>query len=114
MFLTNADVFQPAPVSPHDHAALALLQGNWEMEVTLPNLIRGAARSRRLAAQHKRAAWQFILSARSARGTGDEITHRDCLDDAITARQRAAECNGFARRCEGQANAIAVASGFLR
>ena len=36
------------------------------------------------------------------------------LDDAIREQHLASECDGFARRCEREANAIAVASGFLR
>lgn len=114
MFLTKSSVFQPDTVSPHDADALAALEKNWEMEVRLPNLIRGAARSRSLANQHKRTAWEFIRSARAARLVGDLIMHRDYLDEAIAAQQRASDCSKFARRCEKEANAIAVASGFLR
>jgi hypothetical protein len=112
MLLTTAAAFQPDTVSPHDHVALASV--NWDMDVKLPNLIRGAARSRHLAAQHKRAAWQLIGAARSARQMGDTVMQRDHLDDAIRAQHLASECDSFARRCEREANAIAVASGFLR
>jgi hypothetical protein len=112
MLLTNAAAFQPDTVSPHDHAALANV--HWDMDVRLPNLIRGAARSRQLAAQHKRAAWQLICAARSARHRGDAVMQQDYLEDAIREQQLASECDGFARRCEREANAIAVASGFLR
>ncbi len=112
MLLTTADAFQPDTVSPHDHVALAGV--HWDMDVRLPNLIRGAARSRHLATQHKRAAWQMICAARSARQAGDAVMQRDHLEDAIRAQRLASECDRFARRCEREANAIAVASGFLR
>ena len=112
MFLTTAAAFQPDTVSPHDHAGLA--STDWNMEVRLPNLIRGAARSRQLATQHKRAAWHLICAARRARQTGDLVVQRDQLDNAIRAQRLASECDAFARRCEREANAIAVASGFLR
>lgn len=112
MLLTTAAAFQPDTVSPHEHAGLASV--HWEMDVRLPNLIRGAARSRQLAAQHKRAAWQMICAARSARQAGDAVMQRDHLDDAIRAQRLASKCDSFARRCEREANAIAVASGFLR
>ncbi len=112
MFLTTAAAFQPDTVSPLDDAGLANV--HWDMEVKLPNLIRGAARSRHLAAQHKRVARQYIYAARSARELGDMTMQRDHLDDAIRAQHRASECDCFARRCEREANAIAVASGFLR
>jgi hypothetical protein len=112
MLLTTAAAFQPDTMSPHDHAALANV--HWDMDVRLPNLIRGAARSRQLAAQHKRAAWQLVRAARSARHRGDTLLQEDYLDDAIREQHLASECDGFARRCEREANAIAVASGFLR
>ena len=92
MLLTTAAAFQPDTVSPHDHVGLANV--DWDMDVKLPNLIRGAARS--------------------ARQLGDTVMHRDHLEDAIRAQRLASECDCFARRCEREANAIAVASGFLR
>lgn len=123
MMLTAA-AFQPATVSPHDHDARALLDAplldeplldeHWDIAVRLPDLIRGAARSRRLAEQHKLAAWRAMRDAREAREIGDRRNHRDYLSDASEAIRRAAECDGYARRCEREANAIAVASGFLR
>lgn len=114
MFLSKFEDFRPDTVSPHDRDALAALDRNWQMEVRLPDLIRGAARSRRLAEQHKHAAWRFIREAQSARQTGDQPMHQDYLGDAMEARRKAAECAGYARRCEQEANAIAIASGFLR
>ncbi|MBK8908727.1 MAG: hypothetical protein IPM60_12730 [Rhodospirillales bacterium] len=118
MMLTAA-AFQPDTVSPHDHDARALLgapflEEHWDIAFRLPDLIRGAARSRRLAEQHKFAAWQAMRDAREARKIGDRLSHRDHLDDASTAIRRATECDGYARRCEREANAIAVSSGFLR
>jgi hypothetical protein len=112
MLLTTAAAFQPDTASPLDHASLANV--HWDMDVRLPNLIRGAARSRQLATQHKRAAWQLLHAARSARYRGDAVLQEDYLDDAIREQHLASQCDGFARRCEREANAIAVASGFLR
>ncbi len=113
MLLTKTAAFRPDTVSPHDADGLAILEEYWDMEVRLPNLIRGAARSRRLADQHKHVAWQSIRAAHSARTLGDRLTARDSLIEAIEARRKARECDAFARRCEREANAIAVASGFL-
>ncbi|MCW5698769.1 MAG: hypothetical protein KIT00_02895 [Rhodospirillales bacterium] len=113
MMLTPATALQPDDVSPHDLEAQALLDDHWDIAVRLPNLIRGAARSRRLAEQHKFAAWQFIRAAKSAREIGDRFNHRDNLSDASEAIRRASECDSYARRCEREANAIAIASGFL-
>lgn len=113
MHFTKPEVFQPDTVSPLDCDAVAVLDSNWDMEVRLPNLIRGAARSRRLAVEYKRAAWEALRSARAARSTGDRMMSREHLDDAIDAGQRASQCVSYARRCEKEANAIAVASGFL-
>jgi hypothetical protein len=112
MLLTTAAAFQPDTLSPHDHVALDHV--HWDMDVRLPNLIRGAARSRHLATQHKRAARQLLHAARSARHRGDAVMQQDHLDEAIREQHLASECDGFARRCEREANAIAVASGFLR
>ena len=114
MRLTTAEAFTPDSVSPLDTDALAVVAANWDMEVRLPNLIRGAARSRKLAELHKRAAWSHLREAQVAREIGDAPLRRGSLKDASTAVRRASACVVFARRCEVEANAIATASGFFR
>ena len=113
MMLTTAG-YGPDTVSPLDHDAIAVLEADRDIAFRLPDLIRGAARSRRLADQHKTAAREHLRAAQTARAFGDPMLHRDFLDEASEARRRAAACSFYARRCEREANDIAVASGFLR
>ncbi len=114
MQITSAAAFQPDTVSPLDEDGLQAAAAEWDMEVRLPNLIRGAAHSRKLADLHKHAAWEHLRAAQCAREFGDTPMHRGSLEDAAVAVRRASACVVFARRCEREANAIAVASGFLR
>ena len=114
MQLTTTAAFRPDTTSPLDEDAIRSMTGDWDMEVRLPDLIRGAARSRRLADEHKRVAWSHLRAARTARRFGDHLMHQDHLEDGATAVRRASACVVYARRCEREANAIAVASGFLR
>ena len=114
MQLTTTAAFRADTTSPLDTDALQHVEAAWDMEVRLPDLIRGAARSRRLADQHKRVAWSHLRAAQAARELGDSLMHRDYLHDGGAALRRASACIVYARRCEREANAIAVASGFLR
>lgn len=114
MRLTTAEAFRPDTVSPLDADGVDALSDTWSMEVRLPDLIRGAANSRRLADMHKRSAWENLRAAQVAREIGDAVLHRDHLEDGAAAVRRASACVVFARRCEREANAIAIASGFLR
>jgi hypothetical protein len=101
---------QPDTVSPHDKEALDLLYRHWE-EVRLPNLIRGAARSRDLAEVHKGIARDSIAAARTARQQRDEPAYLKHLGDARDAHDKARECYRFARQCERRAQAIILAGG---
>lgn len=101
---------QPDTVSPHDKEALQMLYRHWE-EVRLPNLIRGAARSRDLAEVHKSIARDSIRAARAARQQRDEPTFFAHLGNARDAHEKARECYRFARQCEGKAQAIILSGG---
>jgi hypothetical protein len=101
---------QPDTVSPHDKEALATLYRHWE-QVRLPNLIRGAARSRDLAEVHKGIARDSIRAARAARRQRDEPTYLEHLGTAREAHGKARECYRFARQCERKAEAIILSDG---
>ncbi len=96
---------QPDTVSPHDKEALELLYRHWE-EVRLPNLIRGAARSRDLAEVHKGIAQESIRAARLARQQRDEPAYLKHLSNVHDAHSKARECYRFARHCERKAEAV--------
>ncbi len=113
MRLTNAG-FSADTVSPLDPDAQALVDGGCDVSVRLPDLVRGATRSRRLADQHKLAAREHLRAAQAARSFGDVHRHRNFLGEATDARRRAAACCLYAWRCEQEANALAHDSGFLR
>lgn len=113
MQLTTTDVFRPDTISPLDADALADCEADWDMTGRLPHLIRGAAHSRRLADLHKRAARSHLRAARAARELCDAMIHRDHMTDGSSALRRASACVVYARRCEREAHAIAIASGFL-
>ena len=104
-----ADV-QPDTVSPHDKEALEMLYRHWE-EVRLPNLIRGAARSRDLAEVHKGIARDSIRTARVARRQMDEASYLKHLGVVREAHGKARECYRFARQCERKAEAIILSGG---
>jgi len=101
---------QPDTVSPHDKEALELLYRHWE-EVRLPNLIRGAARSRDLAEVHNSIAREFITAARAARRQRDEPAYLKHLSTVRDAHGKARECYRFARQCERRAEAIILSGG---
>ena len=101
---------QPDTVSPHDKEALELLHRHWG-EVRLPNLIRGAARSRDLAEVHKAIARDSITAARAARRQRDEPAYLKHLDNVRDAHDKARECYRFARQCERKAQAIILSGG---
>jgi hypothetical protein len=101
---------QPDTVSPHDKEALELLNRHWE-EVRLPNLIRGAARSRDLAEVHKGIARDSIAAARAARQQRDEPAYIKHLSNVREAHGKARECYRFARQCERKAQAILLSGG---
>ncbi len=101
---------QPDTVSPHDKEALEALARHWD-EVRLPNLIRGAARSRDLGEVHRGVARQSIQAARAARRQGDETTYLENLKIARDALCKARECYRFARQCEGKAQAVILTGG---
>ena len=101
---------QPDTVSPHDKEALEMLYRHWE-EVRLPNLIRGAARSRDLAEVHKGIARDSIRAARAARQQWDESTYFAHLGNARDAHEKARECYRFARQCEDKAQSIILSGG---
>jgi hypothetical protein len=107
--LALAAAVQPDTVSPHDKEALETLSRHWE-EVRLPNLIRGAARSRDLAQVHRSIARDFIAAARAARRQHDETSYLGHLGSARDAHGKARECIRFARQCERRAEA-AILSG---
>ena len=98
---------QPDTVSPHDKEALELLYRHWE-EVRLPNLIRGAARSRDLAEVHKGIARESITAARAARQERHESAYLKHLSNVRHAHGKARECYRFARQCERKAQAIVL------
>ena len=101
---------QPDTVSPHDKEALETLALHWD-EVRLPNLIRGAARSRDLAQVHRGVARAAIRAARGAREQRDEPGYFKHLETARDALGKARECYRFARQCERKARATILSGG---
>jgi hypothetical protein len=101
---------QPDTVSPHDKEALESLSRHWD-EVRLPNLIRGAARSRDLAQVHKSIARDSIAAARAARRQRDQTSYLEHLGNARDAHTKARECIRFARQCERKAEAVILTGG---
>ncbi len=101
---------QPDTVSPHDSEALAALARHWD-QVRLPNLIRGAARSRDLAGVHRGVAREAIRAARAARARFDDEACRSHRETAHDALAKARQCLHFARRCERKAQAIILSEG---
>ena len=101
---------QPDKVSPHDKEALETLARHWD-EVRLPNLIRGAARSRDLAQVHKGIARDSIAAARAARRQRDDSSYLEHLGNAREAHAKARECIRFARQCECKAESAILSGG---
>jgi hypothetical protein len=108
--LAPTSAVQPDTVSPHDKEALETLYRHWE-EVRLPNLIRGAARSRDLAQVHKGIARDSIAAARAARLRRDESSYLEHLGNARDAHSKARECIRFARQCECKAETAILSGG---
>lgn len=107
--LTDNDAFEADTVSPHDKDALKLVAEKWGIQDRLPNLIRGAARSRDLCEVHRCVVRESIRAARSVKAVGNGASYRDYLKTARDARRRAGECHRFARECEERANALITA-----
>lgn len=107
--LTGNDAFEADTVSPHDRDALKMVAEKWGIQDRLPNLIRGAARSRDLCEVHRCVVRESVRAARSARILGNGASYRDHLKTARDARRRAGECHRFARECEERANALITA-----
>ena len=107
--LTDNDAFEADTVSPHDRDALKMVAEKWGIQDRLPNLIRGAARSRDLCEVHRCVVRETLRAARSARELGNGASYRDYLKTARDARRRAGECHRFARECEERANALITA-----
>lgn len=111
--LTDNDAFEADTVSPHDREALNVIAEKWGMQDRLPNLIRGAARSRDLCDVHRCVALESIRAARSAKKLGNCLSYREYLRTALDARRRASECYHFARQCEERANTLIAAGSAL-
>ncbi len=107
--ITGNDAFEADTVSPHDRDALKMVAEKWGIQDRLPNLVRGAARSRDLCEVHRCVVRESVRAARSAKAVGNGVSYRDYLKTARDARRRAGECHRFARECEERANALITA-----
>lgn len=112
--LTDNDIFDVDTISPHDTDALRAIAEQLGTHDRIPNLIRGAARSRDLCDVHDCAARESLRAARCARESGDTVSYRVSLKTAKDARRRVKECRQFARECEDRANALIMAGSASR
>jgi hypothetical protein len=107
--LTDNDRFEADTVSPHDKEAIKAVAETWGTQDRIPNLIRGAARSRDLCEVHRCVVREALRAARSAKTIGHLASYRDHLNTARDARRKAGECYRFARQCQERANALIAA-----
>lgn len=77
----------------------------------LPKLIHSAAFARRFVQMHKHAARQCLHAARLAGRNGKRELQARLLGEARDEHEQARACMRYARECEAQADAMAVAAG---
>lgn len=107
--LTDNETFEVDTVSPHDKEALKVVAAKEGSQEMIPNLLRGAARSRDLCEVHRCVARESIRAARHAKELGNTRSYRENMQTAVDARRRAGECRQFSRECEERANALIMA-----
>jgi hypothetical protein len=77
----------------------------------LPRLIHTAVLARQFGEVHKRVACQCLRAARLAKRQGDRDMFLRLVGDVREERLQAQTCKRVARRCESEAETIAIAAG---